>query len=264
MLRSAAARARNPSSPLLLAWLTAAAGCAAGTAPASAPAPPPAQDRDPLRGRGPELLAAANERFAAGDVGRARPLYKLAAEAAERDGARPLAAEALARVAHCYALEGAGPELGAPYLRRAADAARPEEPRGWQAYLEVAALYERLRGQPVEAIRLAAERFLSARSHGSGDAAAQTARSARAQAEEVLAEQRARARAGGPRERERLGDCLLELARFPRAEGRAAEERRFLAEARREWLAAGAARRRSDDLRALDERLAALEGEGAR
>ena len=88
-----------------------------------------------------QLLEQADRIFRQGDNEQAAELYKLAAEAAEREMVVGIRVEAMAQVARCY-LKVDQKEEGRHWLMMAAEMATVQMPRAWSRYLGVRGRFE--------------------------------------------------------------------------------------------------------------------------
>jgi hypothetical protein len=80
------------------------------------------------------MLAQGDEAFQSRDYSQAGEIYKLAAQAAEKEGHQEVLAEALAQAARSHLIRDQKKE-GRSWLERAETAVSPELPLGWSAHI---------------------------------------------------------------------------------------------------------------------------------
>ncbi len=110
-------------------------------------------------------LEAADRAFRSRDYESARALYEETAAAAAEVGDVGCEVEALAQVARMCSLLDADLSNGWPWLLRAAERARRDEPQGFTRYLGVRGIFERENGQPEVALATFTELYGYALEH---------------------------------------------------------------------------------------------------
>ncbi len=88
-----------------------------------------------------QLLESADELFGARRYDQAGEIYKLAAQAAEREMVQGIQIEALSQVARCHLIQGRKEE-GRSWLVQAEKLATPQMPKAWSRYLGVRGRFE--------------------------------------------------------------------------------------------------------------------------